>query len=149
MSIRQPKETKHPKDMTSWRGMLRKFTLKLWTTRASSSWTSHTEVLSTAVFLQHCKDLSATLSVHCAACSTSIQRGDPQVQKTKLVSLNKMYQLPTAKAAWTYGISTNYKLVFSDSKPFLGEKRTPWKGELREATFEGCYITPLCPTFPL
>lgn len=99
MLIRQPLKTQHPKDMTSWTGMQHNLTLKLWTTQSTSSWASHMEMLSAAVFLQHCKDLSAPLRVYCHACSTSVQCGNPWVQKTRLVSPNKKEQVPTSKTA--------------------------------------------------
>lgn len=99
MLIRHPMKSQHPKDMTSWIGMQHNLILKLWTTQADSSWTSHTKMLSATDSLQQWRSLSATLSVYCAACSTSIQRENPQVQKTKLVSLNTQYQVPTANTA--------------------------------------------------
>lgn len=74
---------------TSWTGMQHNLTLKLWTTQANSSWASHMEMLSAAVFLQRCKDLSAPPRVYCHACNTSVQCGNPWVQKTRLVSPNK------------------------------------------------------------
>lgn len=95
MFIRQPLKTQHPKDMTSWTGMQHNLTLKLWTTQANSSWASHMEMLSAAVFLQRCKDLSAPPRVYCHACNTSVQCGNPWVQKTRLVSPNKKEQVPT------------------------------------------------------
>lgn len=99
MFIKQPLKTQHPKDMASWTGMQHNLTLKLWTTQANCSWASHMEMLSAAVFLQRCKDLSAPICVYCHACSTSVQCGNPWVQKTRLVSPNKKEQVPTSKTA--------------------------------------------------
>lgn len=86
---------------------------------ANSSWASHMEMLSAAVFLQHCKDLSAPLSVYWGACSTSIQCGNPWGQKAKLVSLNRKYQVPTSKTALK--VSGTYEL----QKQLDGKVRFP------------------------
>lgn len=95
------------------------------------------EMLSAAVFLQRCKNLSAPPRVCCHSCSPSVQCGNPWVQKTRLVSPNKRSKCLLPKQPRRHQISMNFKSGW-------------WEGTLREVIFEGYYTTPplLSPVLP-